>query len=94
MLRVAVVAIGMVLVASPAIAAPALNDEVQAISASFVCPDALPDDAAREDMREGLGRRLASLHLSLPQAQRVVDMLMTVHGCAPLRTTQLVNATR
>jgi hypothetical protein len=93
-----VAAIALLLGAGPAVAAPpsSLKDQVQAISASFICPEQLANDGERADMRQDLSRRLAALRLSFGQAQRVVDTLMTIHGCAPsgLVPARLTNAAR
>lgn len=88
----------LLLAAAPAVAVPppSLKDQVQSISASFICPEQLANDGERADMREVLSRRLAALRLSFGQAQRVVDTLMTVHGCArsDMVPAQLTSAAR
>ncbi|RVT90480.1 hypothetical protein EOD43_19715 [Sphingomonas crocodyli] len=87
--------LGLTLIAlpGPASAQADLAADLQAINASFVCPETISNDAARKTAMDDIGRRLASHRLSYRQAQKVIETMYGLHGCGTGPAGASVSAT-
>lgn len=70
-----------VMVAACYPATASVSEDLSDINASFICPQALASDGERKAAMTALSRRLAALHLSYAQGQRVLQTMMSVHAC-------------
>jgi len=81
--------LGIITCAGLAIAAPALAqthpralvDALRSLDQQFICPERLPDDAARRDEVQRFSRSLAAERLSYQQALKVRANFLARHGC-------------
>lgn len=68
-----------------AAAARDLRVVLNEINAGFVCPQFLPDDAARQLSAQGFGAAIASIgprRLTAVEAQRIYRRMIELHNCS------------